>query len=153
MLRAVFERWHGRSGRDPDLCGADRDAFAGLHAAVQKAWDAGDLESLRQLTTPAMAAYFEGEFARLAHEGLRNVVAEVELLAAQPCEVRREEERRYTTLLLRWRMVDYFVRLAPPTDAPAIVSGDPRVPVEVEEMWTFVRRGDGGWLLSAIHQV
>jgi len=34
-----------------------------------------------------------------------------------------------------------------------IVSGDPRQPVEAEEMWTFMRPRGGGWLLSAIQQV
>jgi predicted lipid-binding transport protein (Tim44 family) len=34
-----------------------------------------------------------------------------------------------------------------------VISGDPRVPVEQEELWTFVRRRGGNWLLSAIQQV
>jgi predicted lipid-binding transport protein (Tim44 family) len=34
-----------------------------------------------------------------------------------------------------------------------VVSGDPRTPSEQEEMWTFVRRRGGNWLLSAVQQV
>jgi predicted lipid-binding transport protein (Tim44 family) len=34
-----------------------------------------------------------------------------------------------------------------------LVSGDPKTPVESEELWTFVRRRGGNWLLSAIQQV
>jgi predicted lipid-binding transport protein (Tim44 family) len=34
-----------------------------------------------------------------------------------------------------------------------IVSGDPKQPVESEEVWTFVRQRHGNWLLSAIQQV
>ena len=35
-----------------------------------------------------------------------------------------------------------------------VVSGDPKQPVEAEEVWTFVRQRSGGnWLLSAIQQV
>ncbi len=41
----------------------------------------------------------------------------------------------------------------PPGRPDAIVGGDPRVPVEAEEIWTFMRPRGGGWLLSAIQQV
>jgi predicted lipid-binding transport protein (Tim44 family) len=39
-----------------------------------------------------------------------------------------------------------------PGDPDYLVSGDPRTPVEAEEVWTFVRRPGGNWLLSAIQQ-
>ena len=35
----------------------------------------------------------------------------------------------------------------------ALVAGDPRIPTESEEVWTFVRRQGGNWLLSAIQQI
>ena len=34
-----------------------------------------------------------------------------------------------------------------------LVSGDPKVPTESEEVWSFVRRNGGQWLLSAVQQV
>jgi predicted lipid-binding transport protein (Tim44 family) len=40
-----------------------------------------------------------------------------------------------------------------PGDPDYIVSGDPHTPAEAEEMWTFVRRRGGDWLLSAIQQI
>jgi len=55
---------------------------------------------------------------------------------------------------MRWRALDYVARLgAPAGEVEAIVSGNPRVPIESEEVWTFVRRRGGDWLLSAIQQV
>jgi predicted lipid-binding transport protein (Tim44 family) len=55
---------------------------------------------------------------------------------------------------MRWRAIDYVTRLGRPSSDPeSIVSGNPRVAVEAEEVWTFVRRRGGDWLLSAIQQV
>jgi hypothetical protein len=55
---------------------------------------------------------------------------------------------------MRWRANDYVARLGRPPGSPdSLVSGDPRTPVESEELWTFVRRRGGQWLLSAIQQV
>ncbi|HEV2303783.1 MAG TPA: TIM44-like domain-containing protein [Stellaceae bacterium] len=139
--------------RRNDVGEADLERFAALHAAVQQAWNEGDLEALRRLTTPAMAAWFEGEIERLAREGLRNVVAGVAFLAAEPREARREGDTEYATALLRWRALDYLVRTQGAQAEPEAVGGDPRTPVEIEEMWTFARRGEGDWRLSAIHQV
>jgi predicted lipid-binding transport protein (Tim44 family) len=34
-----------------------------------------------------------------------------------------------------------------------VAGGDPSRPIESEEVWTFVRRRGGNWLLSAIQQV
>ncbi len=40
-----------------------------------------------------------------------------------------------------------------PDSVGIVVGGDPRTPVEAEEVWTFVRPRGGDWLLSAIQQV
>ena len=152
----VARLWRRRrpgGGRGTDLSAADIARFGTLHGAVQEALSAGDLAVLKRLATPAMTAYFAGELARLAREGRRNIVARLELLAIEPCEARREGEAQYATALLRWRAIDYVVRPAAGPGAPELVSGDPRTPVEIEEMWTFARCGAGDWRLSAIHQV
>jgi predicted lipid-binding transport protein (Tim44 family) len=55
---------------------------------------------------------------------------------------------------MRWSAIDHVVRLGTAPGQPdSVVSGDPRTPVEQEEVWTFVRRRGGNWLLSAIQQV
>ena len=154
MLRAAVERWRARRKRAAAAPGeGDLERLQALHAAVEEAWSAGDFDRLRRLATPAMAAWFAAEQARLARAGLRNIVAQIVPVAAVLCETRREGETEYATALLRWRALDYLVAAASPPDAPQVVGGDPRTPVEVEELWTFARCGAAEWRLAAIDQV
>jgi predicted lipid-binding transport protein (Tim44 family) len=141
-------------GRDINLSDADLSAFQSLHAAVQEAWSAGDLGRLRRLMTPEMLSYFSEELTRNASQGVRNIVSDVELLKGELSESWEEGDLQYATTYMRWRAFDYVTRFGrPPGDPEAIVNGNPRVPVEAEEVWTFVRSRGGGWLLSAIQQV
>jgi predicted lipid-binding transport protein (Tim44 family) len=141
-------------GRDINLADADLQAFQAVHAQVQEAWSASDMGRLRPLMTPEMFGYFSEELTRNASQGARNVVSDVELLKGELTESWEEGDRQYATAYLRWRAIDYTVRLGrSPGDPDGLVGGDPRRPVEAEEMWTFVRRRGGQWLLSAIQQV
>ncbi|HTV45773.1 MAG TPA: TIM44-like domain-containing protein, partial [Stellaceae bacterium] len=86
--------------------------------------------------------------------GVRNIVADVRLLSGELSESWEEDARQYATAYLRWRAVDYLVRRGISADQPVeIVAGDPHVPVETEEVWTFSRSFGGNWILSAIQQV
>jgi predicted lipid-binding transport protein (Tim44 family) len=141
-------------GRDTNVSDADLEAFQAIHAAVQEAWSAGDLGRMRRLMTPEMLGYFSEELTRNASQGVRNIVSNVRLLKGDLTESWEEGDLQYATAYLRWRANDYVVRTGrSPSDPDYIVSGDPRSPVEAEEMWTFVRRRGGDWLLSAIQQV
>jgi predicted lipid-binding transport protein (Tim44 family) len=141
-------------GRDINLSDVDLSAFQSIHAAVQQAWSAGDLGQLRRLMTPEMLSYFSEELTRNASQGMRNIVSDVQLVKGELTESWEEGDLQYATAYMRWRALDYVVRLGgPPGDLESIVSGNPRAPVEAEEVWTFVRRRGGDWLLSAIQQV
>jgi predicted lipid-binding transport protein (Tim44 family) len=141
-------------GRDIGLSDADLASFQATHAAVQEAWSGGDLTRLRGLMTPEMLGYFSEELTRNASQGVQNIVTGVELVKGELSEAWEEGDLQYATAYLRWRAVDYVVRLGRrPGDPDYLVSGDPRMPTEAEEMWTFVRRRGGRWLLSAIQQV
>jgi predicted lipid-binding transport protein (Tim44 family) len=141
-------------GRDINLSDADLQAFQAIHAAVQEAWSAGELGPMRRLMTPEMLGYFSEELTRNTSQGVRNIVSDVELLKGELTESWEEGDLQYATAYLRWRAIDYLVRLGrSPGDPEWLVSGDPRHPTEAEEMWTFVRRGGGDWLLSAIQQI
>ncbi|HZU88856.1 MAG TPA: TIM44-like domain-containing protein [Stellaceae bacterium] len=141
-------------GRDIALPDADLDAFQGLHAAIQEAWSHADLARLAQLVTPEMLRWFSAELSRDAAAGVRNIVSDVELLKGELTESWEERDRQYATAFLRWRARDYRVRLGRSAGDPDfLVSGNPRAPVESEEVWTFVRRRGEGWRLSAIQQV
>ncbi len=141
-------------GRDVNLSDDDLTRFQAIHAAVQEAWSEGDLGRMRRVMTPEMLSYFSEEMTRNASQGSGNIVADVELLKGDLSESWEEGDLQYATAYLRWRAKDYVVRTdRAPADSDYLVSGDPRQPVEAEEVWTFVRRRGGDWLLSAIQQV
>jgi predicted lipid-binding transport protein (Tim44 family) len=141
-------------GRDVNLADADLQAFQRLHVAIQEAWSGGDLARMGRLMTPEMLSYFSDELTRNTSRGLRNLVSNVQLVNGELTEAWEQGDLQYATALLRWRAIDYTLRLAaPPGDRNSVVGGDPRVPAEVEELWTFVRQRGGEWLLSAIQQV
>ncbi|MBV9860442.1 MAG: TIM44-like domain-containing protein [Alphaproteobacteria bacterium] len=141
-------------GRDIGVADADLNAFQQIHAAVQEAWSRGDLGRLRRLMTPEMLSYFSEELTRNASQGVQNIVSDVRLVKGDVTEAWEEGDLQYATALMRWSAVDYVARLGRQPNAPDyVVSGDLRRPSEAEEVWTFVRRRGGDWLLSAIQQV
>ena len=141
-------------GQDTTVDDSDLNAFQSIHAGVQEAWGHSDLGRLRQLMTPEMLSYFSEELTRNASQGVQNVVSNVNLLKGEITESWVEGDLQYATAYLRWSALDVVVRLgSAPGAADSVVSGDPRTPVESEEMWTFVRRRGGNWLLSAVQQV
>ena len=141
-------------GRDVNVTDDDLGALQAIHTAVQEAWSEGEMGRLRGLMTPEMLGYFSEELTRNVSQGVRNIVTGVQLLKGDVSEAWEEGDLQYATAYLRWRANDYVVRSGrTPGDPDWLFSGDPRSPVEAEEMWTFVRRRGGNWLLSAIQQV
>jgi predicted lipid-binding transport protein (Tim44 family) len=141
-------------GRDITVGDADLNAFQSLHAAIQEAWGRADLAQMRQLMTPEMISYFSEELTRNSSQGVENRISNVNLVKAELAESWEEGDLQYATAYMRWTALDYTVRIgAAPSTPGALVAGDPRVPTESEEVWTFVRRNGGHWLLSAIQQV
>jgi hypothetical protein len=140
-------------GRDVGVGDADLSAFQGIHAQVQEAWNRGDIGHMRGLMTPEMVGYFNEELTRNASQGVQNLVSNVNLLKGEVTEAWEEGDLEYASAFMHWSAIDYVVRLGQNGAAEPVVSGNPRVPVEEEEMWTFVRRRGGQWLLSAIQQV
>jgi len=170
--RALSNGWRGGAGFPPRSAGAaaaparldrgrdinvgddDLQRFQAIHAAVQEAWSEGDLSRMRRLMTPEMLSYFSEELTRSASQGVRNVVANVELLKGDLSESWEEGDMQYATAYMRWSAIDQTLRLgSAPGQPDQVIGGDPRVPSESEEVWTFVRRSGGNWLLSAIQQV
>ncbi|HTT78704.1 MAG TPA: TIM44-like domain-containing protein [Stellaceae bacterium] len=141
-------------GEDTTVDDSDLNDFQAIHAAVQEAWSRGDLARLRTLMTPEMLGYFSEELTKNASQGVQNIVSNVRLIKGDVTEAWDEGDLEYATAYLRWSAVDQVVRLgAGPGRPDLVVSGDPRVPVDQEETWTFVRERGGRWLLSAIQQV
>jgi predicted lipid-binding transport protein (Tim44 family) len=141
-------------GRDVNLADADLQSFQRLHAAIQDAWSAGDLARLGRLMTPEMLSYFSEELTSNTSRGVRNLVSDVRLVKGELTESWEERDLQYATAFLRWRAIDYVVRLGGSAgERDDVGGGELRTPVEAEEIWTFVRRRGGDWLLAAIQQV
>jgi predicted lipid-binding transport protein (Tim44 family) len=141
-------------GVDTTVNDSDLQAFQSLHQAVQDAWSNGDLARLRQLMTPEMLGYFSEELTRNTSRGVRDIVSNVRLLEGDITESWDEGDLQYATAYLKWSAIDYLARLDRSLGAPDYVAGgDPSRPIESEEIWTFVRRRGGNWLLSAVQQV
>ncbi|HVC56627.1 MAG TPA: TIM44-like domain-containing protein [Stellaceae bacterium] len=141
-------------GRDTTVADSDLTAFQSIHAAVQEAWGRSDLGRMRALMTPEMLSYFSEELTRNTSQGVQNLVSDVRLLKGEITESWEEGDLQYATAYLQWTAIDYVVPLGgAPGQAGLPVRADTATPTEAEEVWTFVRRSGGNWLLSAIQQV
>ncbi len=127
---------------------ADFEAFQQSLSDIQTAWSKGDLEALRSHVTPEMLGYFGRELSALASQGLTNKVEDVTLEQGDLAEAWSEDGIDYATVAMRWSALDYT------TDASGkVVEGSQTERGMSVETWTFLRAGNGRWILSAIQQV
>jgi predicted lipid-binding transport protein (Tim44 family) len=134
------------SGTDEvGLTPEDFNTFERILGEVQTAYGAEDLARLRSLATPEMLSYFSEDLAANASKGVVNHVADVKLLQGDLAEAWREGETDYATVAMRYSLNDQMVE----RDSGRVVEGGPD---EATEVWTFMRRRGGHWLVSAIQQ-
>ncbi len=132
---------------DIKLDQADLDTFERLLGDVQRAFADEDHAALRRLSTPEMVSYFSEELADNAKRGVRNEVSGVQLLQADIAEAWNEGENDYATAAFRYEAVDVLR-----DRATGALAGGVEQPTETVELWTFVRKADGEWKLSAIQE-
>jgi len=155
----MLSRFTGDAGTGPRPAGGaaaaqriqigppDYQAFEQLLNAVQGAWSAHDMNSLRRLATPEMTGYFAEQLADQSRRGVRNSVTEVRLDKGDLAEAWSENGRDYATVAMRFSMIDVT------RDASGrVIDGDPVNRTRATELWTFVRPRGGSWTLSAIQQ-
>ena len=138
-------------GAKLELSPADFSVFEQRLVAIQTAFGAEDFDRMRELGTPEMASYFAEGLAANAKKGLVNRVSNVTFLQGDLSEAWREPQAEYATVAMRYSLTDTMVDRV----SGKLVSGDPAVPEQVTEVWTFVRRAGGApgdWKLSAIQQ-
>ena len=119
---------------DFDAASFERNAKVNF-IRLQAANDAGDLDDIRQFTTPEMFAELKME---LTERGLSTQKQEVVELQAQVLEVDEEAERYLVSVRFTGAMRD-----------------DSGAPDEsFDEIWhlTKTRQGNGGWVLAGIQQ-
>ena len=138
----------GMATRALAIDATDFAAFEAALTGINQAWSRQDMATLRRLSTPEMARYFEGDLRDLAARGWRNETRDVRLEAGDLSEAWAEDGMEYATVAMRFSLVD-VTRDA----AGAVVEGDPEARRGATELWTFVRRPREAWVLSAIQQV
>lgn len=134
------------SGTDEvGLTPEDFNTFERLLGELQTAYSAEDLGRLRSVATPEMVSYCAEELSGNASNGVVNRVSDVKLLQGDLAEAWREEDVEYATVAMRYSLNDTIVD----RESGRVTEGGPD---EATEIWTFMRRRGGHWLVSAIQQ-
>ena len=126
---------------------ADYESFERLLVDIQSAYSNEDMNKLRTLVTPEMATFFNEDMQQNRQRGQVNKVSGTKLLQGDLAEAWREGDSDYASVAMRFSMVDRYVDAA----SGRLISGSEQ-PVEVTEVWTFVRPRGSNWELSAIQQ-
>ena len=102
---------------------------------------------LHTLATPEMVSYLARDIEQNKARNVINKVSGTKLLQGDLAEAWREGDTDYATVAMRFSMIDKNVDRI----SARVVEGSDQ-PVEVTEVWTFVRRRGANWELSAIQQ-
>lgn len=137
----------GSGGAPVQIEPADYQAFERLLVDMQAAYSNEDVAKLRVLATPEMVAFFTEDMQQNRARGQINKVSDTRLLQGDLAEAWREGDAEYASVAMRFSMIDKYVDI----NSGRLVAGSDQ-PVEVTEVWTFVRRRGGNWMLSAIQQ-
>ncbi|MBF0436180.1 MAG: Tim44 domain-containing protein [Magnetococcales bacterium] len=117
---------------------------------LQKSWCEGNVQYLAPLLTPAMLQKIQGDLQARQSSGHKDCIENIQFQKAEISEAWQESGDDWITVCFQASMLEYT------TDQQGtVIEGDTRVPVTVEEYWTFTRKvgtRDPNWLLSAIQQ-
>jgi predicted lipid-binding transport protein (Tim44 family) len=105
------------------------------------------MNALRARLTPEMMSDIGSDLAANTSRGVVADLSGVKLLQGDLAEAWREGDIDYATVAMKYEIVDKLVDRA----TRRVVEGQD-APVEVTEMWTFMRARGGNWLLTAIQQ-
>jgi predicted lipid-binding transport protein (Tim44 family) len=133
--------------RPIQIAPGDFQTFEHLLQAVQAAWSAHDLNTLRSIATPEMVSYFAEQLGEQTSRGVRNLVTDVRLEHGDLAQAWAEDGREYATVAMRFSMTDVTR-----DGAGHVVDGSLAERITATEVWTFMRVPGGRWVLSAIQQ-
>ena len=143
----VFGLGGGASNAPVEIKPDDYEAFERLLGDIQAAWSNEDIAKLHTLATPEMVSYFTKDLEQNKANNDINKVSNVKLLQGDLAEAWREGDSEYATVAMRFSLVDKTLERG----SGRLVAGSEQ-PIEVTEVWTFVRQRGGNWELSAIEQ-
>jgi predicted lipid-binding transport protein (Tim44 family) len=137
----------GASSAPLQIQPADYEAFERLLGDIQAAWSNEDVGRIRLLATPEMVSYFERDLEQNRARGVINKVTGTKLLQGDLAEAWREGDTDFATVAMRFSLVDTTLDRA----SGRLLEGSEQ-PVQVTEVWTFMRERGDNWRLSAIQQ-
>jgi predicted lipid-binding transport protein (Tim44 family) len=136
------------SGAPPlQIAPADYEAFERLLGEIQDAWSNEDVARLHTLATPEMVSYFNRDLEANRARNVVNKVVGTKLLQGDLAEAWREGETDFASVAMRYSLVDKTLDRG----NGRLVEGSEQ-PMEVTEIWTFLRPRGANWELSAIQQ-
>jgi predicted lipid-binding transport protein (Tim44 family) len=118
-----------------------------LLGEIQDAWSNEDVARLHTLATPEMVSYFTRDLEANRARNVVNKVAGTKLLQGDLAEAWREGETDYASVAMRYSLADKTLDRT----TGQLVEGSDQ-PMEVTEVWTFLRPRGAKWELSAIQQ-
>ena len=136
------------SGSAPlEILPNDYEAFERLLGEIQDAWSSEDIARLHTLATPEMVSYFARDLDQNKARNVVNKVFGTKLLQGDLAEAWREGDTDYASVAMRYSLVD---KTLDRTTGRLVEGGEQ--PMDVTEVWTFMRPRGGKWELSAIQQ-
>jgi predicted lipid-binding transport protein (Tim44 family) len=136
------------SGSAPlEIVPSDYEVFERLLGEIQDAWSNEDVARLHTLATPEMVSYFTRDLDQNRARNVVNKVFGTKLLQGDLAEAWREGETDFASVAMRYSLVDKTLDRT----TGRLVEGSDQ-PMEVTEVWTFLRPHGGNWELSAIQQ-
>jgi predicted lipid-binding transport protein (Tim44 family) len=137
----------GSGGAPLQIAPADYEAFERLLGEIQDAWSNEDVARLHTLATPEMVSYFNRDLEANRTRNVVNKVFDTKLLQVDLAEAWREGDTDFASVAMRYSLIDKTLDRA----SGRLVEGSEQ-PMEVTEIWTFLRPGGANWELSAIQQ-
>jgi predicted lipid-binding transport protein (Tim44 family) len=136
------------SGNAPlEIVPSDYEAFERLLGEIHDAWSNEDIARLHTLATPEMVSYFTRDLEQNRARNVVNKVFGTKLLQGDLAEAWREGDIDYASVAMRYSLVDKTLNR---TTGQLVEGGEQ--PMDVTEVWTFMRPRGGNWELSAIQQ-
>ncbi len=137
----------GSGGAPLQIAPADYEAFERLLGEIQDAWSNEDVARLHTLATPEMVSYFNRDLEANRARNVVNKVFDTKLLQGDLAEAWREGDTDFASVAMRYSLIDKTLDRA----SGRLVEGSEQ-PMEVTEIWTFLRPRGANWELSAIQQ-
>jgi predicted lipid-binding transport protein (Tim44 family) len=135
---------------DPAFSESDFLSFAKeTFNQIQQGWGKRDWRGIRHLLSPEMLVLFQKDLDQLLAEKRINRIENIRIPKAEISDALQDRGEELITVKLVVRLNDYTID----EKSGQLLSGDPQIPIEFREYWTFPRNiGERIWVLAGISQ-